>query len=32
VAAKVPPFQDPPTTGGLVDIILNDIDRVGRRR
>jgi endonuclease G len=32
VAAKVPPFQDPPTTGGLVDNILNDIDRVGRRR
>src|SRR4051812_14583586 len=32
VAAKVPPFQaDPPTTGGLVDTILNNIDRVGRR-
>jgi endonuclease G len=32
VVAKVPPAQeDPPTTGGIVETILNDIDRVSRR-
>lgn len=33
VVAKRPPAQeDPATTGGLVETILEDIDRVGRRR
>jgi endonuclease G len=32
VAGRPPAQEDPPTTGGLVETILDDIDRVGHRR
>ena len=31
VATRPPAQDDPPTTGGLVETILDDIDRVSRR-